>query len=350
MAWRDSPTSELRKDPVVKRWVIIAPERAHRPDTQRLEVVPATPPICPFCEGNEAETPSEVFAYRAPGSRPDRPGWRVRVVPNKYPALSARTGALDEAQAFYERAEGFGVHEVIVECPQHEVSMAQLPWQTLRDVISVYRDRLIALKCNPRLSYGMIFKNVGAAAGATLEHSHSQLIATPLVPVAVQEEITGSMERFNESGRCVYCELIDLERQDGRRVVLETAHLIALAPYASRFPFEVSVLPRRHGSHFEDMARAEADDLAATLQALLQRLNIALGGPAYNYVLHTAPLHAPALAHYHWHLEVLPRVTRVAGFEWGSGFYINPVPPEEAAARLRDAKPLTASSITERLS
>ncbi len=334
---RDLPMPELRKDPIVGRWVIIATDRAKRPITPKFE--PALrdgAESCPFCEGSEHQTPQEILSYRDRGSAPNQKGWRVRVVPNKFPALQIEGDLQKRGEGIYDKMNGIGAHEVIIECPHHEVTMATLSEDNIREVLWVYRDRLVDLKKDPRLVYGMVFKNVGAAAGASLEHTHSQLIVTPIVPINVWEEMSGSLEFFNYRGRCIYCDMIHQEMAQEKRVVLDTTNFLAFSPYASRFPFETWILPKIHSSHFENIQKNEVDELGGVLKTILLKLESALDRPAYNYIIHTAPFDTQLLPHYHWHIEVIPRLTRVAGFEWGTGFYINPVPPEQAALYLRE--------------
>ncbi len=327
---------ELRKDPIVGRWVIIATERAKRPVATRTEHEQPKGSFCPFCAGSEQNTPVEILAYRDRHTRPNEPGWRVRVVPNKFPALQVEGDLGKRGEGIYDKMNGIGAHEVIIECPFHEISMANLSEDNIREVLWVYRDRLVDLKKDPRLVYGMLFKNVGAAAGASLEHSHSQLIVTPIVPINVWEEMNGGLEFFGYRGRCIYCDMIHQELATEKRVVLDLPNFVVLTPYASRFPFETWIIPKNHNSHFENIQKTEVDELGSVLKTILMKLEVALDKPAYNYIIHTAPFDTQALPHYHWHMEIMPRLTRVAGFEWGTGFYINPVPPEEAAAYLRD--------------
>jgi UDPglucose--hexose-1-phosphate uridylyltransferase len=328
---------ELRKDPILDTWVIIAPERAKRPVRQLAEPPPDRADTCPFCEGHEARTPHEILAYRDPNAGTDKMGWRIRVVPNKYPALENEGDLRKQSDDLYEQLSGIGAHEVIVECPFHETRMANLEVENIREVIRVYRDRLIGLKGDCRFEYGMIFKNVGVAAGATLEHSHSQLIALPIVPIKMQQELDGALTFFERRGRCVYCEMIQHELAAVERRILFTPNFVALAPYASRFPFETWILPRNHSSHFEHIREAEINELGTILKTILQKLDRAATKPAYNYLVHTAPLREQAtMPHYHWHIEILPRLTGIAGFEWGTGCYVNPVPPEQAAKLLRE--------------
>jgi UDPglucose--hexose-1-phosphate uridylyltransferase len=329
---------QLRKDPIVGRWVIVATERAKRPVAPKEDAAGPSGSFCPFCEGQEDKTPPEILAYRGTDASANGPGWRVRVVPNKFPALQVE-GALDKrAEGMYDKMNGIGAHEVIIECPFHEISMANFTEQNIREVLWVYRDRLVDLKKDSRLVYGMLFKNVGALAGASVEHSHSQLIVTPIVPISVWEEMTGAMEYFNYRGRCIYCDMIHQELGAEQRIVLDRPNFVCLAPYASRFPFELWIVPKQHHSHFENIQNNEVEELGAVLKTVLGKVEAALDKPAYNYIIHTSPFDTHALPHYHWHIEIIPRLTRVAGFEWGTGFYINSVPPEQAAAFLRDTE------------
>src|SRR5215204_1107381 len=273
---------ELRKDPIVGRWVIVATDRAKRPVSPRNEPLPAGT-LCPFCEGHEEHTPHEILAYRRSGTRPDEPGWRVRVVPNKFPALQIEGDLQKRGEGIYDKMNGVGAHEVILECPAHETSMTSLSEENIREVLWVYRDRLVDLKKDPRLVYGMVFKNVGAAAGASLEHTHSQLIVTPIVPINVWEEMSGSLEFFNYRGRCIYCDMIHQEVSTEKRVVLETPNFLAFCPYAARFPFETWILPKHHNSHYENIQKIEVDELGMVLKTILLKLEQALDKPAYNY-------------------------------------------------------------------
>jgi UDPglucose--hexose-1-phosphate uridylyltransferase len=330
---------ELRKDPIVGRWVIIAHERAKRPHDFKGEAQTTTEVgLCPFCEGQEDNTPPEIIAYRERGTRPNGPGWRIRVVPNKFPALKVEGNLHKRGDGIYDYMAGVGAHEVIIESPRHHVSMASLSEDNIREVLWVYRDRLVDLKKDSRLVHGMLFKNVGAAGGASLEHTHSQLIVTPIVPISVWEEMTGALEFFNYRGRCIYCDMVQQELATEKRIVLDTPHFTAVCPYASRFPFETWIIPKAHSSHFENIPKPAVDDLGSVMRQVLNKLEVALDSPAYNYIIHTAPFDHQELPHYHWHIEIIPRLTKVAGFEWGSGFYINPVPPEDAAEFLRETE------------
>jgi UDPglucose--hexose-1-phosphate uridylyltransferase len=214
--------------------------------------------------------------------------------------------------------------------------MATMPLDALADVLLAFRERVVDLKKDGRFQYILVFKNHGEAAGASLEHAHSQLIATPIIPIMVTEELAGSAAYYDRKERCVWCDIVRQERRERRRVIQDRDGFGVLAPFAPRFPFETWILPNRHRSAFEDSGVDELRALAGVLQEFLGRLNRVLNEPAFNFMLHTAPLHESALDHFHWHLEVIPKLTQVAGFEWGSGFFINPVAPEAAALALRE--------------
>jgi UDPglucose--hexose-1-phosphate uridylyltransferase len=331
---------ELRKDPVVGRWVIISTERSLRPTSFTQDQPPRGGTFCPFCPGNEDSTPPEVWvAADDPARHPNSPGWRVRVVPNKFPALQIE-GALDRrGEGLYDKMNGIGAHEVVIEGPEHATDLSDLSLEHLTDVLTAYRERVLDLHRDRRFRYVLIFKNHGSGAGATLEHTHTQLIATPIVPKSIQEEIDGARRYFELKERCVFCDIVQQEtlEQNGRRVVMTSDRFIAVEPFAPRFPFETWILPLEHQDAFHSMSDpAVLREFAGVLRETLQRLNRALDRPPYNFVIHTAPVSDGPLEHYHWHLEIMPKLTRVAGFEIGSGFYINPTPPEDAAQYLRE--------------
>jgi UDPglucose--hexose-1-phosphate uridylyltransferase len=331
---------EFRRDPVSGRWVVIAPERSRRPmaleGAEPRHRVGLEARACPFCAGRECDTPNEVFAIREPGTAADSPGWQLRVVPNMYPAVRAVEGATEDAGLF-QSLPGFGRHEVVIESPEHVANPALLPDDLFRDVFIAYRERVRSFAAEPVLQYVSVFKNVGAEAGASLGHCHSQIVAMPLIPSEIEHELNATARHFARTGRCVFCELIDAELAAKVRVVAETPNLVALAAYAARFSHETWVLPKRHASRYEDVS----DDLAAELAQLMKRLVTALDRvltePAYNWYLHAAPLRSAELPHYHWHFEVMPRTARPAGLEWGTGCFVNPVLPETAAEQLREA-------------
>jgi UDPglucose--hexose-1-phosphate uridylyltransferase len=330
---------ELRRDPVSGRWVIISTDRRKRPNDFRFERASTLGrDQCPFCPGHEDLTPHEVLAYRQNGSAPNTPGWELRVVPNKFPALQVE-GTLDrEPDGMFDRMNGIGAHEVIIETPHHDRSLAVMSEPEIERVLWAYRERILDLKRDGRLRYILVFKNHGAAAGATLEHTHSQLIALPIVPDFLRQELSGARRHFEVKERCVFCDVVHEDLLDGRRIIQENADIVALAPYAPRFAFETWLLPRRHGARFEEAPRHEYESLARMLKAVLQRMDRALETPPYNLIVHTSPFSEDTGDFYHWHVEIMPKLTRVAGFEWGTGFYLNPTSPEEAAQALRVAK------------
>lgn len=329
---------ELRKDPIMGRWVIIAKERGKRPSDFKHEPPEPSGSFCPFCEGNEDKTPPEILAYRSSGGARNGPGWSLRVVPNKFPALEIE-GSLDKrGEGIYDRMNGVGAHEVIIETPEHHLTLTKLSDRAVADVLWVYRERLADLKLDRRFTFGMVFKNVGKVAGASLEHTHSQIIVLPTVPRTVKDEMRGGRAFYDYRGRCIFCDIVRQEIESGSRVVLDTDGFLAFAPYAARFAFETWIVPKTHMSHYETIDRATAGELARCLKTTLLKIERALNMPAYNYMVHTTPFDLESADHYHWHIEVIPRLTKVAGFEWGTGFYINPVVPEAAAEFLRDTR------------
>ncbi len=335
--------SELRKDPVIDRWVIIATERGKRPHNFASVEQQAETGICPFDEGNEYMTPGEILGVRAPNTLANEKGWQIRVVPNKYPALRVE-GSIDrEGVGMFDRMNGIGAHEIVIETPKHIDPFHRRPLEEVVDLLNVYRLRMEDLYRDQRLLYALVFKNMGMSAGASLIHEHSQIVATPIIPKRVSEEITGSANYYGYKTRCVYCDIIHEEKRFGSRVVYENASFITICPFASRFPFELWLLPKRHMAGFTMTTRQEMIELAECLSLTMKRLANALGEPQYNWMIHTEPNPSntrspwPDLReHYHWHLEIMPKLTRIAGFEWGTGIYINPTPPEEAAAFLRE--------------
>jgi len=329
---------ELRKDPVVGRWVIISTERSRRPTNFSPVGAQRSSGFCPFCPGAEDKTPPEVYALRANGGGANGPGWTVRVVPNKFPALQIE-GTLDRrGEGLYDRMNGVGAHEVVIESPRHDQDLSDLPVEHVEQVLLAYRERVLDLHRDKRIRYVLIFKNHGDQAGATLEHTHTQLIATPIIPKNIQEELEGARRYWELKERCVFCDIVQQETAEGegRRVVSMSERFVAMMPFASRFPFETWILPRRHDASYQTLAEPdEFRELAAMLKDTLSRLNRALDRPPFNFVLHTAPVSDQDLEYFHWHIEIMPTLTRVAGFEIGSGFYINPTPPEDAAQYLR---------------
>lgn len=341
--------SELRHDPLNRRWVIVSADRAARPgDFELVHEVRVGRESCPFCEGSEAQTPHEIYALRDRGSSGDGRGWSVRVVPNRYPALAIEGLPDRRAVGPFDRMHGIGAHEVVIESPDHQLDLADQPLDHLSRIAAVWRSRIVDLMRDTRFKYILLFKNYGSRAGATLEHPHSQIIAMPVTPRAIATELESSRMHHQLKERCLICDLIDFGIQDGSRVIFVHEHFVALCPYASRFPFEIFLAPRRHLHDFGQVPDDLFPAFAAALSEALRRLKILLRNPAYNFVLHTSPnVHAEPkrTGHFfslqwdwHWHIEILPRLTRTAGFEWGTEFHINPTAPEEAARALRDVE------------
>lgn len=326
---------ELRKDPVLGRWVIISVERGKRPSDFSSPSKKRKGGFCPFCQGNEYTTPPEILAFRPEGSEPDAGGWTLRVMSNKFPALQSG-GELNKAgEGMYDKMNGVGVHEVIVETPDHNLTLATMSAKAVEDALRAYHIRISALRDETRLRYALIFKNEGDAAGASLEHSHTQLIGLPIVPRTVKDELKGALEHYKLKDRCIFCDMINQELSSGKRVVAENGGYVAIAPFAPRSPFETWILPKGHESAYGPRNENFAE-LAGILQRVLRQLDAILDIPPYNFILHTSPLNEETNDYYHWHIEVMPKLTKIAGFEWGSGFYINPTPPEEAARFMRE--------------
>lgn len=333
---------QLRKDPVTHEWVIIATERSKRPNdfTNPNEDVcqkPSHSEKCPFCTGNESMTPPEVLAYRDPGSRPDTEGWWVRVVSNKFPALAIE-GELDrQGVGMYDYMNGIGAHEVIVETPEHNRCIATISTDQATEVFWAARQRLIDLSRDQRFKYVLLFRNHGKVAGASLEHPHSQLVALPMVPKDISEEMRGVQRFYEYHERCIYCDMIRQEVNFGRRIIEENDAFIAFEPFAPKFPFETWVMPRAHRASLTEETTSDVAKLADIIQKALRRIARCLNYPPYNYTLHTAPVNLEREPHpyFHYHLEIMPRLTIAAGFEMGTGVYINVTAPEEAAEHLR---------------
>ena len=328
---------ELRKDPVLGRWIIIAQERGKRPSDFVIMESPTTGGFCPLCPGNENTTPNEVLVYGRRSNVPNSPGWKVRVVPNKYPALVIEGDLNREGEGLYDKMNGIGAHEVIVESPQHEDVFSGMPPEHTALVFRAFQERIRDLEKDERFRYVLVFKNFGKAAGASLEHSHSQLVALPVLPRKIESELAGALTYYKYKERCVYCDIIHQELKQDVRVVCKNEFFITITPFAPRTPFEMWILPVKHSSAYHEQSEEEILALAEIFSESLSRLDGCIPNVPYNFVLHTQPLRSQHLNHFHWHFEIVPKLTSIAGFEWGSGFYINPMPPEEAATYLRES-------------
>lgn len=332
---------QYRQDPLSLRWVIVGSDRAARPQEFVERTVRRSDVGCPFCAGNEAQTPQAVQLYPALNGRAKTVPWQIRVVPNKYPALTTDTspGAPDSSQngSLHRQRNGFGQHEVIIESPEHLTSLTELSPANQRLVWQAYQDRLRTLRQDRRFKYVQIFKNVGAAAGASLEHSHSQVVALPWTPDDVQKEVERFAQHQARTGGSLLSQIIDEELATGERVIAQAGDLVAFCPWASRFPYQVCIAPRVQQPSIEQLQAGETGELATIVGDVIGRIERTLGGASYNLILHTEPFDIASHDHYHWHIEIFPRLTKAAGFEWSTGCWLNPLLPEQAAAALRTA-------------
>ncbi len=332
--------AQLRKDPVVNRWVVVS-TRSQTPrefDFGSAEGNHSTPETCPFCQGNEDKTPTEILAFRKEGSQANNPGWWLRVIPNKFAALQPQGDLNRVGRGMFDLMSGRGAHEVIIETPHHDKDMADYSNDQIEKVLWAYRDRILDLKKDERIKYILIFKNHGRQAGASMAHAHSQVIALPIIPKRVIEEMAGVKLHRELKDRCIYCDIVRQEVATGERIVEENRFFIAITPFASRFPFEMWLVPKIHDNDFTNLRKEQILELASLMRLVLLRLKVVLNDCSYNFVLHTSPSQSGGQDSYHWHIEIIPTLTRMAGFEWGTGFYINPTAPEDAALFLRQAK------------
>jgi UDPglucose--hexose-1-phosphate uridylyltransferase len=327
---------ELRQNFATKEWVIIATERAKRPkELARAQVakpVASLVATCPFCPGNEDKTPPEILRV------PNGNGWQVRVVANKFAALARESQLTRTIHRSRRSIAGFGIHDVIIETPDHSQALALMDDAHVANVLRTYKSRYDELSLDPRIAHITIFKNHGLDAGTSLEHPHSQLIATPVISSQVRGRFQVALQHHDDFGECMFCQMIEEELADEDRIVLTTEHFVALEPFASPTPFATHIFPRRHMANFGDISTAEIADLARVLRKVLGKLYHGLGDPDFNYTLRSAPAELQGVKYFHWYVSVIPRLTRVAGFELGSGMFINTVPPESAAEFLRNVK------------
>jgi UDPglucose--hexose-1-phosphate uridylyltransferase len=327
---------QLRRDPITGRWIIINVDSPKVPGDFEVEDHTRKGETCPFCPHNEKMTPPEVVAYGNKKRKPDTAGWSVRVVPNKYPALEKCNGLDKAGVGIFDRMNGMGCHEVIIETPDHNKEMPEYTDSEMGEVIAIYKERMLDLQKEKRCRYILVFKNYGLSAGASLEHTHSQLIAMPVIPKRVLGEITGAKQYFGFKDRCVFCDMIRQETEKKELTVAENKDFVSCSPFVPRFAYEMWILPKNHKSDFATITSAQIKNLAKIMKETLLRLRMTLHDPSYNFMIHTSPCNELEMDYYHWHIEIIPKLTRVAGFEWGTGFYINPTPPEVASKTLRE--------------
>lgn len=329
---------EIRQNLVTKDWVIIATERAKRPEDfkktgKTKEVLTEYDKKCPFCPGNEAAmSPEETLRIEKNGK------WQVRIIPNKFPALSKTGERIRTVDGIKRKLTGVGLHEVVIETPLHNMATALLPPDDFCSIIKSYKMRYNEMSQDNRIEMIIIFKNHGEAAGTSLIHPHSQIVATPVVPSQVRERFNDAQKYFDENFECVYCKILSEELKDGSRIVFETRHFVAFIPYSALSPFHCWIYPKRHCSSFGDITDGEISDLAVNLQTMLKKYYFGLDNPDFNYVLRSSPTDLKNLDFFHWYISIVPRITKTAGFELGSGMFINSSLPENDAKFLRDVK------------
>lgn len=329
--------SELRQDPTTYDWVIIARERAKRPDEFRKKralrnALPERSAACPFCPGNEDRTPDAVAVYGP------KDNWDVRVVPNKFAALTPEGDMKRSGFQLFRKTQGYGRHEVVIESPLHNTCIALMPAGKVAKLLEVYRQRYLALREDPNVKIIILFKNHGEAAGTSLEHPHTQIVASPIVPPFIRRRYEIATQHFDNTGTCLYCDILFDEVAAKERIVRETDYFVALHPFASRYPFETWIMPKIHSSSYGKIVDLEIQDLSVLLKEILLKLYTGLDNPDFNLIFHTAPVDDEHKTYYLWHIQIIPRLTLAAGFELGSGIYINTAMPEETAAFMRDLK------------
>lgn len=335
--------SVLRRDPISGGWVIIAPNRGKRPSDFGSVKDNKKGGFCPFCEGNEKETPPEIQAYRSLGSNQAEKGWRVRTILNKYAVLNPQEEGKRWGDGIYDNMEGFGIHEVVIECPDHKNGIADYKLDQMILILRMFKDRYLNLSQMNKFRYIQIFKNHGTTAGASLEHPHAQIVALPITPRWVKEELYYAKQHYDLKERCLFCDVLYQEQVSKVRIVYENKSFVAFEPFAAKSPFETWILPKKHQSIFSSISPEELEHLGELFLKVFQSLSRILDDPPFNYIIHSAPLKYTKAGYwttidndFHWHIEILPRLTKLAGFEWGTGFYINPTPPEDSAQYLRE--------------
>jgi UDPglucose--hexose-1-phosphate uridylyltransferase len=336
--------NELRKDPLLGRWIaVLAESRPPSEYRQDLSSETVLEKSCSLCAGRESETAREIMRLRNTSSTGASHAWWTRVIPNASPVFKVEGDLGRRGEGMYDKMNSIGANEVIIESPHHDVQPEDMGLEQMSRVIQTYRDRIADLEKDSRLRYTLIYKNHGISAGSHFGHPVSHLASTPVIPKRVKEELDGSKQYFTYKERCIFCDILREELRVGNRVILETRHYAVFCPYASKFPFETWVLPKRHNCAFQDIRPDELEDLALVLSSVLKKLRMLFPDLSYNYFIHSAPNRIPRKDHwhtlgedFHWHLEIMPRFLRTSGFEWGSGFYILPTSPEDAAKYLRE--------------
>lgn len=338
--------SVLRRDPTSYGWTIYPEEDYTLPRLNKCDDVAIAPEECPFCPTHEHLTPPEICAIRPPDSAPNSPGWKVRTIPDRSAVLRVEGKLERRGEGVYDMMSGIGAHELIIETPDHSARLSQMGPANVRDVLWMYRERVRDLRKDPRFRYIQVCRNYRPLAGARHPHPHSMVVALPVVPRGVREELNRASEYWGIKERCVFCDIVDQESgKKSGRLVFENSDFVVLEPFAARRPFESWILPKVHSANFHEIDDAQLPRLAEALAALLRGLESVLDDPPYNLILHTAPIRSshgtdhltkPDPADYfHWHIEIMPRVRELTGFEFGTGISVNPVLPEIAGEKLR---------------
>jgi len=330
---------EIRLNLITGDWVIIATERAKRPEdfshTKEKKDLPRYVPTCPFCPGNEDKTPLATFKLTGSDGN-----WSVRSVPNKFSALTPVGDILKSKTDFKQYISGVGLHEVIIETPEHNMTTALLPLNQIEQILVSYRNRLHAFYKDPRIEHVIIFKNHGQSAGTSLEHPHSQIVGTPVFPGQVMNRLEEALRSYYyvNFGECLYCSHVKDEMKDGTRVIFENNSFVVFIPYAALSPFHLWVFPKKHNACFGHINDSELSDLAIALKETLLRLYVGLENPDFNYVVRSLSPREADSKYFHWYIAIVPRVSQIAGFELGTGMYINTALPEASAEFLRNVK------------
>jgi UDPglucose--hexose-1-phosphate uridylyltransferase len=339
---KKTDVNELRKDPLLGRWIAVM-KQSKAPSEYVFSRDEADKDSCIFCSGREGETPREIMVSPKTSPGGTTGGWWTRVIPSFNPVFHIEGDLGRRGDGMYDKMNSIGANEIIIESPQHSVRPEDMGLEQMARVITTYRDRMADLEKDPRLRYTLIFKNSGKEAGAGFSHPASQLASTPIIPKRVKEELDGAKQYFAYKERCVFCDVVREELRVGSRVITETKNFVSFCPYASKFPFESWIVPKRHDCAFQDIRPDEIEDLALVLSTVLKKLRAAFDGVPFNYFIHSAPNRIPRKDHwhtlgedFHWHLEIMPRLLRTSGFEWSSGFYILPTSPEDASKYLRE--------------
>lgn len=328
---------ELRKDPLLGRWIAVLSQQKS-PSDYVVSADADTEKSCILCAGREKETAAEIMSLPGRGT-----GWSTRVIPHFSPVFQIEGELGRKGQGMYDKMNSIGANEIIVESPEHSLRPEEMGLEQMSKVIVTYKARMTDLEKDARLRYTLIYKNSGRDSGAVFSHPVSYLASTPVIPKRVKEELDGAKQYFAYKERCIFCDIMKEELRVSSRVILETRHFVAFCPYASKFPFESWILPKRHSCVFQDIRQEEIEDMALIMSVVIKKLRAAIPHLSFNYFVHSAPNRIPRQDHwhtlgddFHWHVEIMPRLMRTSGFEWGSGFYILPTSPEYAAKYLRE--------------